>query len=274
MNTAPARNSVDAPGGWKTPHPASEIQPKINRFELLAGIILMIAFFGWVLLFVDRVVMPLVVYQGVEVPVPRFINMPYARADSLAKFMRLEVQKAGTRIDDSLIPGTVIDQSPAPNLTVKRGRVIELVTSARAELIRCPNLVGRSPLDADLIADSTGVRVNDKATTYAFSSSVPYGVVMRQNPRPGESVNKGEPLSLVVSLGIEPRIIKAPSLIGLRADEIRMLMASRKLTVGKSATIADSTVAPGTIVWQSPVVGTAMSPGGQIDIKVSSGKKP
>jgi serine/threonine-protein kinase len=216
--------------------------------------------------------MPLAANQGVEVALPNFMHLTIAHADSLAKDLGLELKRAGTRVDDDVLPGYVVDQSPAPGLTVKKGRNVDVVLSIRSERILCPNLIGRDPSDAQLIADSAGLKINEKNVTYQFSNSSPEGVVMSQLPKPAESVNKGEPIALVVSLGREPRDneIVAPSLVGRMLDEIKVLLQAHKVQLGEVVPIPD--IAPiNTILSQDPPPGKKMVKDGKVNLKVSTG---
>ncbi len=70
------------------------------------------------------------------------------------------------------------------------------------EMIVIPDVVGKTQSDA--ISAITSAELHQGTITQQFSSSVPAGTVISQNPSPGQNATAGSKVNLVVSKGAEP----------------------------------------------------------------------
>jgi len=267
-----------SPHQWRTgttyvPRAPKVKEAKVDKVQLIAGIALMVALFSWGIILVDRVVMPLVAYQGVEVEMPNLYHLPINRADSLAGSLGLEIRRAGIRVDDHIPPGFVVDQAPAHGLMVKQGRIVDAVLSVKPERIHCPNLMGLSARDAKLIADSAGLRIPDNMMNYSFYPGYPAGTVVKQSPKAMQSMVKGDQIAVTISLGGEPSVTTVPSLIGQKISEIKFLLLQNRVQIGKIENVVDPNYPANTIVSQEPLAGTSLEPNSKINVKVAIQKK-
>lgn len=251
----------------------AKAETELDKVQLIAGIALMMAFFAWIVILVDRVVMPLVALQGVEVEMPSLHHLPVGKADSIAGAVGLEIRRAGIRVDETVPPGYVVDQSPSAGLLVKRGRIVDAVLSVKPERIHCPNLTGLSARDAKLIADSAGLKLTDRDISYSFYSDYPAGTVVRQSPKPMHSMNKGETIAVTISLGGEPSSSSTPNLLGQKVGEIRFLLLRNRVHLGNVERVVDPTSPPNTIISQEPAPGSPIEPNSRINVRVAVEKK-
>jgi len=129
--------------------------------------------------------------------------------------------------------------------------------------------VGRSPREAALIADSTGIVVKMEKIRYQHSNSLPEGVIMSQRPLPGERIVRNSELNLTVSTGKRPDKIVAPDLVGRQVSEINLILAKYELRLGHISRYPQKSSRVGTILEQTPKSGSAMSSGQRIDVKIA-----
>jgi beta-lactam-binding protein with PASTA domain len=103
----------------------------------------------------------------------------------------------------------VISQDPAAGTKIARGGTVNLVVAAGAETVAVPNLLNKTETDAFNLLAAAGLQLGPK--TEAFDPAVQLGFVISQNPAPGVVVNKGTPISYVLSKGPEPSASVPPS---------------------------------------------------------------
>jgi serine/threonine-protein kinase len=104
-------------------------------------------------------------------------------------------------VDDSVEPGTVLDQRPTPGLVPQRS-VVQLSISAQATTVQVPNVVGKSKNQAESELSAAGL-----SFTYGsdqFDPSIPAGSIKAQNPSGGITVDKDTTVTLTLSKGPEP----------------------------------------------------------------------
>jgi len=247
----------------------SSSQKRLKWLELLAGLTITGIAIIWLILLIDRVVMPLIALSGVERQVPDLHHLSLFEADSICNDLRLELVQGRIRIDDRQPPGTILDQYPITGVIVKPGRRIEVVVSDHEMLAVCPHVIGQSPREAAILANSIGLEVLTEHTRYSHSSKYPEGVVISQRPSPGTELNRGQELIITVSLGRLPENIVAPNLVGHKLVDIRMLLAKNGLRKGKITRFPDRSVPVGTIISQDPKQGTAINAGESINLRVA-----
>ena len=144
-----------------------------------------------------------------------------------------------------------------------------MIYTVDSDVILCPVLVGRSPREAVLIADSSGLFVDESKNRYAHSARYPEGVVMRQIPQKYTGMMSGDTIRLVVSVGHKPEEIRAPRLIGQKINEINRLLVKHRVRLGKISRYPDSSVPPNTIISQTPEPNSGMKADDRIDVRVT-----
>ena len=144
-------------------------------------------------------------------------------------------------------------------------------------IIRAPELLGMTLEQAQLEAEQYGIKISaeDKIT----SSKVDPNLVLSQDPQPGEAIQMGQSVKLVISAG---NLVEMPDLIGMTEDDavipdvqIKSEAEAKKSLeeAGFKVVISYSeseTVAEGKVVSQS-LSGFAKT-GTEITINVSTGK--
>ncbi len=237
--------------------------------DLAAGLAVTVFAFIWIIGLLDRVVMPLLAFSGVEIKVPELRGMPVMEAQVECARLGLEFVRGRVRVDNAHPPGTIIDQFPPVGARVKPGRRVEAMVSVSDAAVLCPDVAGKSPREASLIADSTGLVVNTDSIRYRHSNAFPAGVVIKQSPAPLAQMKRGEEIKIWVSLGAEPKSITAPDLVGKSLDDIKLILTRNRLVIGAVARYPQRHFKPGVILAQDPPAGAAMQPGSTISVRIA-----
>lgn len=249
--------------------PEHTVPPFDARLNLLVGIFVVIVGAIWVVLYADRVMLPLIAKSGVQITIPDLRNLHFETADSICSHAGLELVRGRTRTDEKLPPGVILDQFPAAGSIAKPGRRIEATISDAAGLVACPSFLGRSPREAGIIADSIGLVFRPERVRYATSAVDPEGVIISQQPPPFSGMLKGAEVRLTVSLGEAPAKSEVPNLVGRNIEQVRMTLAKYGLGLGEVSNYPSRGTLPGTILSQAPGGGSAVPESGTVDVVVA-----
>ena len=100
--------------------------------------------------------------------------------------------------DGTVAAGSVVSQSPVPNMTAKRGSAVDLVLSKGPEMIAVPDVVGMPEAEAAKALKAAGFRT--QAVPLEFGRDVPEDTVIEQTPLGDHAAAKGSVVSYVVSV--------------------------------------------------------------------------
>ncbi len=173
--------------------------------------------------------------------------------------------------------GSIVEQIPLPNSTVKRGRPIYLIINSRQiRQIPLPDVNDVSFRQAEATLKSIGLKIG--SVQYAPSEyknlvlSVSYN---GQTIAPGTRLPEGSSLTLIVGHGLSDGEEAAiPSLKGLSLENARQTAMSASFVIGAveyDVTPSDNE-SEYVIYRQSPSTGSYTSPGSRIDIWLSKDK--
>ena len=138
------------------------------------------------------------------------------------------------------------------------------------ELVTTPNLKSKTIDEATLALTEVGLKVGTE--TPQADDNVPKGTIIGQDPAPGELIEAGQAVNLIVSAGKDQ--VPVPDLTNLLSiDDARLVLTEAKLLLGR-VTPVDSEQPEGTILEQDPVANTVVDIGTLVSVKVSNGKIP
>lgn len=123
-------------------------------------------------------------------------------------------------------PGTVISQTPKNGEPMKKGDTMKIVVS-KAILFTLDDYVGEDYEEVEKMLSENDIRVKIKFE----ESSKTENTVIRQSPKKGEKLEKGDELTLYVSGGINmsDEYITVPTLVGRTYSEAKNLLESKGL---------------------------------------------
>ncbi|HEV2768950.1 MAG TPA: PASTA domain-containing protein [Solirubrobacteraceae bacterium] len=158
--------------------------------------------------------------------------------------------------------GEVVGQDPGPRTRAEEGSTVTLTVSQGPGEASVPDVAGQSADEARERLQDAGFRVREED---APSASVQDGDVIETRPDAGTQINRGSPVTMVVSSG--PELAAVPSVVGdLRAQATSELQAAG-FQVGVQEAPSDSE--PGTVIDQTPGGGERAATGSTVTITVA-----
>ena len=135
-------------------------------------------------------------------------------------------------------------------------------------MVTTPNLKAKTVDEATAALVQVGLIVGQQ--TPQADDNVPKGTIIGQDPAPGELIEEGQAVNLIVSVGKDQ--MPVPDLVGLPSiDDARSTLTEAKLLLGRVTPI-DSEKPEGTILEQDPVANSMVDVGTLINVTVSNGK--
>jgi beta-lactam-binding protein with PASTA domain len=158
--------------------------------------------------------------HGQARPVPDFFGLTVDEAQILARKSKLRF----TVIDSvytSVVPrGAVAEQNPKAGFKVKKWRNVSLtINSFRPEMVAVPDLIDLPLRQANALIESSGLVMGKKSYKPYLSIDVVLGQLYKgQEVMPGDSLQKGSVIDLVLGKGLSNQTTTVPDLIGMLLD--------------------------------------------------------
>jgi len=226
-------------------------------------------FFAFMLLCIstivcDRIALPWYTNLGGVVVVPDIVGIDKAKAFQLLRNVKLDPIEAGDRFDYKYPEGTVIFQSPLPNMNVREGRRIYLTISSGEEFFIVPDLVGKSLNDAKIILLNSGLRLG--TITYDSTDRSALDLIKHQHIPVATKVKPGTMINIILpKLKSEGNLI-VPLLTNKSLNEAERILAYSRMTTGKIIYVYRNDLLPNTVVDQFPRAGDLVEEGKEIHL--------
>ncbi len=214
----------------------------------------------------DRILMPLLVRHGDEVRVPSVGGSELAQAESALRTVGLRPLVGPGRHHTVVPRGQVLEVSPPPGLSVKRGRQVILTPSLGTFHRPVPDLVGQSMRLARMRLGDAGLSVG--RLMYAANELVGADLVMAMEPEGGTPAPEDGVISLLVSRARPSVPFWLPDLRGLPGAASEILLEQGGFSVTVQTEDGDE---PGTVVRQDPPPGAPLWPGTRVVLGVAPG---
>ncbi|MFN8096712.1 MAG: Stk1 family PASTA domain-containing Ser/Thr kinase [Dermatophilaceae bacterium] len=261
---APATTPATTPGagtpGGRERHTAPPLPPKRSRRGLLAVLAMMLlAFAGgaaawWFLL-----------GPGATTTVPTVVKLSQDAAVSALDKAHLDAHVT-TVFSESVAKGTVIDSDPTAGTSAHRGDTVTLQVSKGLERYDVPALQNKSQAQAKTALEKVHLVLGTVGEGY--DETVPEGKVVSSDPVAGTPMKRGQPVSVVLSLG--PKPIDVPDLTGKTVEEATSILGGLGLTLDQGDDVFSLDVPKGQIAEQEPAGGT-LQRDGTVTVHVSKG---
>ena len=211
-----------------------------------------------------------VVLLSQEVSVPSLLGKRMPEAGEIASRADLQVRVEGKRHDPQVPPDTVLAQEPEPGSTLKTRRSIRVWLSLGPKLVDVPNVVGEGLRTARVTLEQAEVTVSRVVQVH---NAAPAGTVLVQSPPSGDTRDLGNGAALLVSLGPRPLAFVMPDLIGRSSDAVVPGLQAAGLRIGQLRQRPYPGALPNTILRQTPIAGSRVTPETPIDLDVSRGEQ-
>ena len=221
--------------------------------------------FGLVLLFYVVVILSLFFYlnystnHGEKIFLPNFIGTNSEDAKNKIKNLGLEYQILDSVYDITKPPGTIIDQNPmgtaSSKIYVKTGRIISFRVTKATKLVDMPSLVDKQIQFAETVLAARGLKYIIKYKIISErSGAVIEQLYLGRQIKPGEQIQIGSQITLIVGQKDEEKSMPIPDLVGLDMAACLVIFDSLKcpylMRFDKCLTLEDSLAAR--VLMQSP----------------------
>jgi hypothetical protein len=158
--------------------------------------------------------------HGQARPVPDFYGLTMEETIKLAKKSKLKYMISDS-VYTTIVPrGCIAEQSPKPGFKVKKWRNIILTINAfNPEMVAVPNLIDLPIRQALLQIESSGFKMGESR----FKPDQSINLVLDQlfngkKINPGDSLQKGSVIDLVLGKGLSNQRSSVPDLMGMHLD--------------------------------------------------------
>jgi len=162
---------------------------------------------------------------------------------------------------DDVDPGTVMSTTPAANLRSRKTDPLDLVVATDPH-VKVPSVVGQDQASATSALQALGLDVTVKT---ASSNSAAVGIVTKSSPGSGETVVRGDTVTLTVSSG--PKQVNVPIVLTWDRGDAISEIEGRGFVVNALTVPVTNSDAVDTVVAQDPAGGKA-SEGSTITITI------
>jgi len=183
--------------------------------------------------------------HGQARPVPDFYGLTMEETIKLAKKSKLKYVIADS-VYTTIVPrGCIAEQSPKPGFKVKKWRNIVLTINAfNPEMVAVPNLIDLPIRQALLQIESSGFKMGESR----FRPDQSINLVLDQlyngkKVNPGDSLQKGSVIDLVLGKGLSNQRSSVPDLMGMHLDPAKNKIIVSAFSLGTY--VYDSTIVSG-----------------------------
>jgi serine/threonine-protein kinase len=205
--------------------------------------------------------------SGRYTAMPSVLGLTGAAATSKLQADGLSAKLGSPVFSETVKAGLVVDTRPAPSEQVRKGSTVTLIISSGPERYAVPSLSGMTPDQAAAALAAVNLVVGTQSSGY--STTIPAGQIMAQDPGVGERVKRDTAVRITVSQGLPP--VSVPKLTGVTLDQATTTLKNAKLTIKRGTDAYNQTVPAGSVVSQTPAAGTSVPQGSTVTVVVSKG---
>lgn len=208
--------------------------------------------------------------QVEETSVPNVEGMALKQAEMELREASL-IYNIERRSHNTIKKDFVISQSIQAGRVVKKNRSILLIVSDGPILIEVPNLKGKSRREVEVELSNSRLQAT---FVEDFNNKVPAGEVVSQQPIARMEVPEDSTVTVVISLGPEPKYITMPGLINLTFEDAKKELTEKKLKVGSVTQKESTEFFPNQVMSQDYEEGALVLQGTAINLVISEGPGP
>jgi beta-lactam-binding protein with PASTA domain len=184
-------------------------------------------------------------HHGQSRPTPEVRGLSIKEAMVVAEKNKMRFQVIDSVYTTFVPRGCVAEQMPLPGHPVKRGRMIKAIINAfNPEMVAVPDLVGLPRRQALSLIETAGLQVGQ--LNYVPDLTVDFVLKQTIHGReiaPGDSVQKGMVIDLILGRGLSSQRTAIPDLTGCTLEQARSEILGSSLNLG--AYVFDNTVVTG-----------------------------
>jgi serine/threonine-protein kinase len=202
------------------------------------------------------------------VPVPNLVGQDVNKARQELNQVKLKLKVINRLFNSNYPSDTIISQKPAPGIEKRTFSQVEVVLSKGTQLVRVPDLVGKTQVEAELALEEVGLKLGDVLTASIQGS--PEGTVVRQLPAQNTQIEWGASVSVTINV-MAGNLVQVPNFIGRPLSEVRAELSTLGLVYNQATATPSNIYLEGVVVDQRPVPYDKVSLGTAMNFIVSSG---
>lgn len=203
-----------------------------------------------------------------EVIVPDLIGKELSEAREILKTNKLRIRIVYNLYNPEYPAGVVISQKPAAGQKKKSQAEVEVVVSKGPELVKIPDLIGKTQLEAELTLEEVGLKLGGILT--GNNPTATEGTVIKQLPETGAQIQRGSSVTITINV-MTGNLVQVPNFIGRTLTEVRAELGTLGLSFNKAVSAPDDIYPSGTITNQDPAPSFRVPQGTAMTFFVSSG---
>jgi eukaryotic-like serine/threonine-protein kinase len=226
--------------------------------------LMLLGFFFWYL--------PSTTHHGDSITVPDLKGMGIEQLESFLTSRELRFEITADSVYAPEFPKeSVVKQYPNPGEKVKRNRKVYLtLNQTTPPSVKMPDLVDVSVKNAQLILMTSGLVLGD----IQYRPDLAQNAVLEQwyqgrKIEPGELLQKGAKIDLVVGDGLGNQTFEVPLFLGMNIDEAEFYLVGVGLRKGSVIYQLNDSIPLGTVMRQLPLPGDDIRIGDIVDLWVA-----
>jgi len=241
-----------------------------SRKFLVNVAIAFVSFFAFII--IVSLFLRIFTHHGQQFFTPDFTGLTVEQAEELADDKHIKIEIIDSVYDAEGAKGTIVDQTPPADFTIKKGRTIFLTKKALiSKQIKMPDLTTGSLIQAKSEIETYGLEVGK--LTYKpspYENYVLEQLIDGKKIAAGQMVDVGTTVDLVVGKSEDGSMAFVPDLSGLTKNEAAFYAAENSLNLG--VLIYDNTVKTSSDtlkakIWkQNPNKNKELELGSEVDV--------
>ena len=203
-----------------------------------------------------------------SVIVPDLVGRDVVYALEILTDLGLNIKVKGSEYSGDIAKNHVIFQEPEPGQEIKAGRDVRILLSKGPLTLLMPDLTRLSLRHARLAIQENGLCAGQVSLT-RLPGIPDHDAVVSQTPDPGQWVQRGTCVDLLVSRGPLQKTYKMDSLRGLSLEEAVSIIEKSNLVVGSIKYDLDNTQPWHTIIDHNPKYGYRVLARDAVDLIVN-----
>ena len=271
-NQRPARSAVypaDAPDSETAGDMDALNEKRLERRIAIAAVITSLA-----IIFLISSVYLYNRYQNRLIPevIPDVSGMTVDAAKSALNQLNMELMVVSQDYNNDYPEGQIYRQDEPAGKTLntnsKNVGIVHVAVSMGVQKITVPDVVNKELNEAETIIRDSSLVLNERDE---FSDDITVNAIISQDPPAGSQVDIYSTVTIVRSLGPEPKTVVVPDIVGKPEEEAINALQSAGLVVDLSSKAANDAVPPGYIVSQTVSPGTEVVKGSKVGYVISTG---
>ncbi len=215
-------------------------------------------------------VVAFMVQRSPEVKVPDITDMTLSDALDKLNEVGLDLEVRDFTYSDLIKENRVVIQRPAPGQIVKAKRAVSVVLSRGSKRYPMPDVVGKRLEEAAILISEAGLN-------YEVGGKIPGGQtdeVLGANREPGQKLNAGETVRLLVSSGPKPVVYRMPRVEGMKKGEAEAMITRLGLVIDRIEVVnLGDEQRSGNIIGQDPPAGYPVERGQAVTLSAAGGPR-